>query len=265
MKAFARQTLLVAGREIRLLLGTPMYWVLTGVFFLASAFVFTTLLLGYSDPGLREQHKISADVTLAVIRDLFYVLHYFLMIQIPLLTMRAVAEEKRHNTLALLQTTAVGEWSIVAGKYLANAGAMLLYLAITLVFPLIVQILGGHTGVATATPDWPVVASCYAALVLATSAYVALGIFFSCMTESQVVSAVLTYVALFILLVFSGVSDSLQAVSLVELARHLTLQAHIDGFLSGSIALVDVAYFVVFSFVFLFFGVRQLESLRWRT
>ncbi|MDK2971516.1 MAG: gliding motility-associated transport system permease protein [Candidatus Sumerlaeota bacterium] len=257
MKSFLRHTRLIAWREFRLLLGTPMFWVLTGVFFLAAALVYISLIIGFSDPTLREENNIKADVTIAVIHDLFYILHFFLMVQVPMLTMRAFAEERRQNSLALLQTTPASEWAIVAGKFIANAGAMLVYLGVTLVFPLMTEYLSD--------PQWPVIGSCYVALALASCGYVALGMFFSSLTDSQVIAAVLTYVALFVMLIFAGVADAFGIEGLLRLSEHLTLMAHVKGFLEGNVALVDAAYFVVFSFVFLFFAVRQIESLRWRS
>jgi len=251
-----RQTWQVFLREIRALLTTPMFWVMSGVFFLASAFVFVSLIVGFSDPQIRETQDINADVTVAVIRDLFYILHFFLMVQVPLLTMRAFSEERRTRTLALLQTTPVGEWPIVIGKFLANAGALSVYLAVTLIFPLWTEYISN--------PYWPVIISCYAALFLAIAAYVAMGLFFSAMTESQVVAGVLTYVVLFLLLIFTAILEIVPSAQLSLLAQHLTIQAHIESFLKGHVALVDVAYFAVFTFVFLFFAARQIESLRWR-
>lgn len=257
MNGFLRQTMLVARREWRMLMTTPMFWVLSGVFFLLSALVFIGLVLGFADPEMRQQKDMSADVTIAVVQQLFWVLHYFLMMQAPLLTMRALAEERRLGTLNLLQTTPVGEWSIVLGKFVANAGALCAYMLVTLVFPLMIEWISD--------PDWPVILSCYAALLLSTCGYVAIGIFFSALTESQVIAAVLTYVALFALLILSTLSESFRtSYALTQLAQHLTLMAHVDGFLSGSIGAIHVAYFVLFSFAFLFCAVRMLESSRWR-
>lgn len=252
-----RNTLHIAGREFRNLLTTPMFWVMTGVFFLAAAFVFVSLIVGFSDPELRRAQDLSGDVTVSVIHDLFYVLHFFLMIQVPLLTMRTLSEERRSHTLSLLQTTPVGEWSIVLGKFIANAAALSVYLAITLVFPLWTQYIS--------EPYWPVIISCYVALFLAMAGYVALGVFFSSLTESQIVAGVMTYVVLFLLLIFTAILDIVPSHQMSLLAQHLTIQAHVDGFLRGNVALVDVSYFAVFAFVFLFFATRQLESLRWRS
>lgn len=253
---FLRQTRAVAGREFRQLLSTPLFWVLSGVFFAAASLVFVALLMAFSDPSMREANDISADVTVSVVRQLFWMLHYFLMIQAPMLTMRAFAEERRHGTLALLQTTAVGEWSLALGKFVANAAALCVFVAATFAFPLLTAWISD--------PWWPVVASCYAALLLSACAYTALGVFYSSLTESQVVAAVLTYATIFGLVLVSELAKAFSFVDLTAIARHLTLMAHVDGFLDGNVELVDAAYFAAFSFVFLYLSVRVLESARWR-
>jgi len=257
MSLFLRQTRAVAGREFRQLLATPLFWVMSGVFFAAASLVFVGLVMGFSDPSMREENEISSDVTVSVVRQLFWVLHYFLMVQAPMLTMRAMAEERRHGTLALLQTTPVGEWSIALGKFVANAGALCVFVATTLAFPLLTEWISD--------PWWPVVGSCYAALLLSACAYTALGIFFSSITESQVVAAVLTYVAIFGLVIVSELAKAFSIENVVAIARHLTVMAHVDGFLDGAVELADVAYFAAFSFVFLYLSVRVLESARWRS
>ncbi|MBI5153653.1 ABC transporter permease subunit [Candidatus Poribacteria bacterium] len=257
MRESLRRTRLIAGREFRLLLGTPVFWVLAGVFFLAGSFVFIGLILGFSSDAFREENDLNADITVSVIHQLFYILHFFLLIQIPILTMRSLAEERRQRTLALLRTTTAGEWEIILGKFLANSAALLLYLTFTLVFPVITALISD--------PDWPVVAACYGALVLAIVAYVALGVFVSSLTDSQVIAAVLSYVALFSLIVLAGLADAFASPSLSLVSSHLTVLAHLEGFLEGNAGVADAAYFILFAFLFLFLGARQLESLRWRS
>lgn len=256
MTAALRATWLVGWREFRQLVSTPLFWVMSGVFFIAASIVYLMLVLGFANAGFREENDISANITIAVIRDLFAILHFFLLVQAPLLTMRTLAEERRQGTLALVMTTPAGEWSIVLGKFAANAAALLLFLSFTLVFPLLTEWIS--------EPEWPIVLSCYAALVLVACAYSAIGVFFSSLAESQVVAAVLTYVALFVLLVLSGISDAITNIEIIRLLEHATVLAHLEGFLVGNLSLADGAYFVLFTALFLFLAARVLESGRWR-
>ncbi len=257
MRNFLRHTARIARREFHQLVCTPLFWVLSGVFFLAAALVYIGLVIGFSNPAMRQENDISSDITLSVVRDLFWVIHYFLMVQAPMLTMRSIAEERRMGTLSLLQTTPAGEWSIALGKFVANTAALWLFIGCTLVFPILTEWISD--------PYWPVVLSCYAALLLSAAAYTALGIFFSSLTDSQVVAAVLGYVFLFGLIILSQLAESFSLANLILITKHLTVMSHIEGFLSGNVAVVDVAWFAIVAGLFLFLATRVLESARWRT
>ncbi len=251
-----RATLAIMRRELGQLLGTPLFWVLAGVFFLATSMVYLSLLLGFIDDAIRESEGISVNVTIGIIEPICWTIHFFLLVQVPLLTMRTLAEERRQGTMNLLRTMPVGEWPVMMGKWLANSLALLGYLSVTLIFPLITSYLSD--------PEWPIIMASYTALAMVALAYTALGIFYSSLTDSQVVAAVLTFVTLFALLVFSQLADAFGSPSLSLLANHLTFMSQLSGFFKGNIASENLVYFLLFTFLFLFLGVRQLESLRWR-
>lgn len=257
MSGFVRQWWLITKRELLQLILTPIFWVITGVFFFATSLVFIGLIIGFSDPELRSQKDIHSDVTLSVIRQLFWIIHYFLMIQIPLLTMRSFAEERKLKSYQLLQTLPLSEWAHVLGKFSGAFLAMALYLGLTLIFPLFVDWLS--------TPQWPVIVGSYLVLLLSMGCYLSVGLFFSSLTESQVVSAVLSYVFLFGMLIFASLSQAFNLEPLILLTKHLTVLPHVDPFLEGLVRLRDVTYFFLATGLFLFLTVRQLESFRWRS
>jgi len=257
MKQALRATFVVMQRDLGQLFGTPLLWVLAGVFFIATGMVYLSLLLGFVDDTIREAHDISINVTIGVIEPICWTIHFFLLVQVPLLTMRTIAEERRQGTMNLLRTMPVGDWPVIVGKWLANSLALIAYLAITLVFPIITSIISD--------PEWPVIIASYIALAMVIFAYSALGVFYSSLSESQVVAAVLTFVTLFAMLVFSQLADAFGSADLSLLANHLTFMSQLNGFFKGDIASENVVYFTLFTILFLFFGVRQMESLRWRS
>ncbi|NJL31337.1 MAG: hypothetical protein HC898_06740, partial [Phycisphaerales bacterium] len=82
-------------------------------------------------------------------------------------------------------------------------------------------------------PDWPVVAGCVAALMLAAGAYTAVGIAFSAGTDSQVVSAVLTYATLFSMLIVSALSQAMGSPELQALVAPPGVHRPHAGLLRG--------------------------------
>jgi len=249
--SFLSQTRLVAMREIRALLAMPLFYVLTGVFFLLTSMIYLVMLLQF----VRGDSGATVNVTESVVRPMFHGVHFFLMVQIPLMTMRVFAEDRASGMLDLLQTTPARDWALVLGKFLGTLAGILVYVALTTLFPLATGAMG--------SVEWPVIVGSIAALVLGSAAYVAVGLFFSALTESQVVAAVLSYVALFVIFFASYFADGFQSVALKQIVDHFAVMEHVSAILSGNIAAMNVVYFVALGTVFLFLTARLLESRRW--
>lgn len=110
----------------------------------------------------------------------------------PMLTMRLLSEEKNKKTDQLLLTAPVSIPSIVLGKYFAAVTVFLISLLITGVFPVILAFFGT---VAVAQ-----IIGTYIGFFLLGSAFIAVGLWVSSITDNQIVSAVATFAAIFLLL-----------------------------------------------------------------
>lgn len=247
-----RQTRLVLRREVHALLTMPLYFVLTGIFFILTALMYMTLLVEFARGG----PDVTVNVTDSVLRPTFHAVHFFLLFQVPLLTMRIFSEDRASGMLDLLQTTPVRDWPLLAGKFLACVAAVVLYILLTQIFPVATAFFGSI--------EWPVVVASLLALVLAGAAYTAIGVFFSAITESQVVAAVLSYVMIFMLAFGGYLADGLGIVPLQQALRHFAITDHINMILAGDVAPMNVMYFVAVSAIFLFMTARSLESRRWK-
>ena len=247
-----RQWSLVFRRELGALLTMPLFYVLCGIFFLLTSINYASFLVEFAQ-GSKE---MTVNVTDSVVRPTFYMVFYFLMIQVPLLTMRVFAEDQANGMLDLLQTTQLKNWPLLLGKFSATVAALGMYILVTLLFPAITAMLGDV--------EWPVVIGSIAALVLSVAAFSAIGIFFSSLTESQVVAAVFSYVTLFALLVAKVLTGTSNIAAIDDAAQHFALTEHLEGLLSGNIAPMNVTYFLMLTVCFLFLTARVLESRRWR-
>ena len=124
---------------------------------------------------------------------------FVFLIAVPILTMRVLAEERKQKTDQLLLTSPVSVSGIVMGKYLALVTIYAIPVAILATYPLIMSKFG--------TVEC---GSAYTALLgffLLGSANIAIGVFFSAITESQVIAAVLTFVFLFAFYMMNGISS----------------------------------------------------------
>ncbi len=252
MSNFPRTVWLVARREFSALLTNPLFFVLSGVFFLLAAWIFVVTLYQFAQGA----EGMTVNVTASVVRPTFFVVHFFLLVQVPLLTMRGFAEDRSSGVLDLLQTTPMTDWALLLGKFFGTVAAMLIYLLLTLLFPLVTSFLG--------TVDWAVIVGSAIALLLSSAAYVAFGLFCSSLTESQVIAAVISYVGLFLLVLTDIVIEDLPQAWLRDMVRHFSVNEHLTAILDGLLAPMDVMYFVGLTAIFLFLTARWLEAARWR-
>ena len=124
---------------------------------------------------------------------------FVFLIITPILTMRILAEEKRNKTDQLLFTSPVPIWKIVFGKYLGMVTIYLIPVVITLFYPLILAKYG--------TVSYPMTLTAIVGLFFLGCANIAVGLFLSSITESQVIAAVLTFVVLFCSFVMNGIES----------------------------------------------------------
>ena len=124
---------------------------------------------------------------------------FVFLIAVPILTMRVLAEERKQKTDQLLLTSPVSVLGIVMGKYLALVTIYAIPIVILATYPLIMSKFGTVA-----------FGSAYTALLgffLLGCANIAIGVFFSAITESQVIAAVLTFVFLFAFYMMNGISS----------------------------------------------------------
>jgi ABC-2 type transport system permease protein len=247
--------LVIAGREFRSLFTTAVAWlVLVGTSFLAGYFwlwVFFNYAAASTDLVYDPYASAQLDLGDHLLAPWFGDMAIVLVMVSPALSMRSFAEELKLRTLELLLTSPVRTGEIVLGKFLGLLGFS------------VVMLLASALGPATlgwfGDPDPGVIASGFTGLFLLSAALISMGLFFSSLTENQLVALVLSFaagLALFIL----GMYDLDNPDGL--LAR-LALTGHLDGFFTGAVRLSDLVYFASFVGLLLFATWQRVERWRW--
>lgn len=119
-----------------------------------------------------------------------------LMIAVPVLTMRSMSDERRSRTDQMLLTSPVSVWGIVMGKYLSMVTVFAVPMVIACFCPLIIK----AQGTAYLAEDYASIL----AFFLLGCVYIAIGLFISSLTESQLISAAATFGVLLLLLLWPG-------------------------------------------------------------
>lgn len=126
-------------------------------------------------------------------------LTFVFLIAVPILTMRVLAEERKQKTDQLLLTSPVSVGGIVMGKYLALVTVYAIPMGVICLYPILMSKFG--------TVSFAAAYTAILGFFLLGCANIAIGVFFSSITESQVIAAVLTFVFLFAFYMMSGISS----------------------------------------------------------
>jgi ABC-2 type transport system permease protein len=178
---------------------------------------------------------------------------------VPVVTMRLLAEEKRSGTLEMLITLPVKDSEVILGKYLGALGLVLSFVAATLAYPILmfkVWALGS-------LDMWPVISG-YLGLVLFSAATVAIGMAISSYTDSQVIAFFVTFFVLVALYMIGDVGVTLFGGGAIgTFFQALSFKEHFQSFPRGLIDTTDIVFFVSFTILPLMLAFRSLESRKW--
>jgi gliding motility-associated transport system permease protein len=256
-----RNVLTIAGRELKSYFVSPIaYVVLTGFLLLGGWFFFNllarfNLLLTIYSAQQNPQVLQRLNLNEFVIAPLLHNLSVVLVILVPVITMRTLAEEKKAGTYELLLTSPLRVSEIVIGKFLGSFVFVAIMVALTGVYPLILFAYGN--------PETGVVLGGYLGLLLLATSFVAVGVLTSSFTENQIIAAVSCLVSLLLLYIIAWPADN-AGETIGALLRYVSLTEHFAQMVKGVIDSKDLVYFATVIVLALFLTHRSVESVRWR-
>ena len=232
--------LAIMKRELLSYFTSPLGYVFVAVFYLFSG-VFLYLFTLYSQ---------SADMS-SVYIGMFFVM----LIMIPILTMRLMAEENRQKTDQLLLTSPVSLTRLVMGKFLSAFSILAMCVLIFVVYGIVLSCF--------ADMNWAIIWGNIVGMLLLGSVCVSSGLFISTLTENQMIAAVGS-IGLNIAFILVDSFASVMPVKFLQDAFYsLSFYSRYSEFTLGIFSLSNVFFFVSVAFVFLFLTVRVLERRRW--
>ncbi len=245
-------------RELYVYFSSPIAYVVITIFLILSGYFFYSAFAYFSMISMQAMSMPSAaglNVTDMVLAPMFANMAVIMLLIMPLFTMRLFAEEKKAGTLELLLSYPIREIELLLGKFAACLAVFAIMLALTSLYPLLLWLY--------AEPEIGPIFTGYLGLFLMGTAFLALGVLVSSLTENQIVAAGVSFGSLLMFWLI-GWSEAFTGPSLGKILSHLSLLDHFEGFTKGLINTKDVIYYINFSILFLFMTMRSLESRRWR-
>lgn len=227
-------------REMRSYFTTPIGYVFAAIFLALSAAVFCYTTL----------YSLSADTSVY-----FTVMLFSFVVLLPLLTMKTLSEERKMRTEQLLLSAPVSLTGMVMAKFLA---AFTVFFGCTLLTSLNFIILYTH-----AEPNTASILGNLVALILVGMAFLAIGLFVSSLTESQLSASVITVAVLLLLMVISFANSLIGVSWLRFLLSGLSVFTRYQNFANGIFDVAALVYYLSLTAVFLFLTVRVYDRRRY--
>lgn len=182
---------------------------------------------------------------------------FIMMIAVPILTMRSLSDEKKTKTDQLMLTSPVSVGRIVAGKYLAMAAVYTIDIALFTLSPLVLSIYGKVA-----------LSEAYVALFgywLYGLSCIAVGLFISSISESVIISAILTFAALFLSYMMQSITGLISSSGnlLTKVLNCFDLYTPFENFVSGCFSVTSAAYYVTVTLLLCFLTTQSIQKRRW--
>ncbi|MBU1187304.1 MAG: ABC transporter permease subunit [Acidobacteria bacterium] len=246
-------------KETKCYFTSPVAYVVIFVFLILTGFFFHSLISWFNTQSMQmaqnPYYMQQININQMVYSPLFHNISIILLLVIPLLTMRLLAEEKKIKTDELLYTSPISVLQIILGKYLAALFVLFVMLALTGVYSLFTFAYGN--------PELPAILCGYLGLFLMGAAFMGVGLFFSSLTENQIVAAVLTFGSLLLFWILNWAAFSAGAFW-KDTLNYLSFFQHFDDLTRGILDTSDLVYYLSFAFFGLFLTHSVLQSRRWR-
>ena len=182
---------------------------------------------------------------------------FILLIAVPILSMRSLAEERKSKVDQLLLTAPVSVGKVVLAKYLAMVAVFSVAVGIIALTPILLSMFGTIP-----------MGESYVAILgfwLMGCLFLAIGLFLSSITESQVIAAVLSFVVLFLCYMMNAILSLITESEnlFTKILSCLDIYTPFEGFLNGCLDLTSVFYYVAVSAFMVFLTVQSIQKRRW--
>ncbi len=254
-----RNTVAVFGKELRSYFASPIAYVVTTIFLLVTGYFFYVLVSFYALVSLQAAGQPFAATDLnsteRVFRPLFSNISVVMLFVMPLLTMRLFAEERRLGTIELLFSYPVRDGDVIVGKLGAAFAMFALMVGLTLAYPAYLAAVG--------TVEWGPIVSGYLGFLLLGLALLSWGMFFSTLTENQIVAGSMAFAFALLAFIIDWAATFATGTA-ARVLEDLSIRAHLENFARGTIDTRDVVFYLLVTVLGLFLTWQSLEAKRWR-
>ena len=240
-------------KEIKSFLSSIIGYIFILIYLIASG------LLHWLMPNNKYLYVNLLEVSESSLVPFFTISPFMLMILIPAITMRMIAEERRTGTIELLFTRPISDLNILLAKYLAGVTLVSFSLIPTLIYYVSMHYLGNPVGI---LDDGATITS-YIGLVLLGAVFVSIGLFASALTNNQIVAFIVGVFLCFIFYSGFALMGSYVLLGKADAAmQYISLSFHYDSIMKGVIVTSDLIFFLSVIFIFQIAALTVIKTLK---
>lgn len=228
-------------RELRSYFNSPVGYVCVGALAALYGFLYYAIVMAYG--------------TTSYISLVYQNMFSFCMMIIPVITMRSMTDDRKNKTDQALLTAPVSAVAIVMGKFLA---CFCVYLIATTLGLLPAVALSAFS-----SPAWGEIIGNYLGTLLYGGAMISIGVFISCLTVSQIIAAIGTFIVSVFLMYIDNLASAVSNTVVSTVVDWISFNNRYSTFTQGIFSLSAAVFFLSVMAVFIFLTARRLESRRW--
>lgn len=227
-------------RELNAYFRSPIGYVFCAVYIFFSALFFRAVIIDGQSSQFPQIYSGMMNIDLLIL---------------PVLTMRLFSEERRQKTDQILITSPISIFSLVMGKFVA---AFCVYAACTLftvVYAIVLSVF--------VNPGWALVVGNIIGALLFGGAFIAIGMFISSLTESQIVAAIGSFFISTLCILIDVVPMVVNNDTLSTVLKYVSFVRQYTPFTEGLLSFSSVIFFLSIMALFIFLTMQSVEKRRW--
>lgn len=185
----------------------------------------------------------------------FGIMNSVFLFIIPIITLRILAEDKKMGTFEILMTSPKSSWQIIFGKFFGVLTFVVVAASLLLLFPIMISFF--------APVDWGTVFASFFGMILSLAFFVAVGMAASSLTDNYVIAGITAFGMFFLLFLISLFRD-VPVEWLSSIFSEIAYAYHYEQFSKGLISVKNILYFIIGTFLFLYFAKNRIESKTWK-
>ena len=236
-------------REMLAYFTTPSGYVFSAIFFALSGILFSISTFGMQSASTRI-YFITMLVSFCVL--------------IPLLTMKLLSEERKSKTEQIILTSPVSVMGMISAKFFAAytmfAGTLILSCALNITA--LYKLTQNQKDVIDKL-SLPTVFGSIIGILLIGGVFIAIGLFLSALTETQIVAAVSSIGVFVLIFLFSLLPGYIGNGAIRTVIKWFSVFDRYYPFTTGVFDITAIVYYFSLTVVFLFLTIRIYEKRRW--